>query len=95
MKIKSEMVIIAVSNLIAMALTTGGYFLGCYVISFLLLVSPIAWLITHCLFCMTFIIAQAFGAWSPIGDWIERKVTAVHMWWKFRKAETAEYVVVN
>lgn len=95
MKTKKDIIIVAVSNLIAMALSTGGYFLGCYVISLLLMVSPILWIIVHGLFCVGYIAAQAFGAWSPVGDWIESKIRSVHMWWKCRKAQDAEYVVVN
>lgn len=89
MRQKTKVIIQAIASLLHIALTTGGYFLMVYILSFLTLVSPLSWLICQGILSMTFLLYQVLPVSDKVVRWIESKVTSVYRYFKFRPRETS------
>ena len=87
MRRKTKVLLQAVSSLLAMALTSGGYLLVSFVIG-VLIVSPLWLMVAKVILNISFIIYNVIPLSAAVADWIENKVTAVYRYFRFRPRET-------
>jgi len=88
MRRKTRVIIEAVSNLLAMALASGGYLLVSFIIG-VLIVSPMWLMVAKVILNISFIIYNVIPFSSRVGDWISGKVLSVYRYFKFKPRKTS------
>lgn len=93
MRKQTKTLLHAVSQLLSMAVSVGGYFLLVYILSFMTLVSPLAWLILQGALSMAYVIYQIMPVSSRVTSWIESQVTSAYMWYKYRPRTSGDQTI--
>lgn len=92
MKRQTKAIIKAVSALLAMAVTSGGYLLLSFVAS-VLIVSPLWFLITRILLNIMFVVYNIMPVSNRLSDWINDHINTAYMWYKYRPRTSGDQTI--